>query len=145
DPSRLVFAPRVPLAEHLARHSAADLFLDTFPCNAHTTASDALWMGLPLVTCNGQSFASRVAASLLQAVGLSELITTGMDEYTALAIALAGDAPRRNRLRTTLADARHKAALFDATTCARHLEQAYTRMVDLRRRGATPEDIYIES
>tara|TARA_R110002073_G_scaffold91604_7_gene215414 strand:+ start:4214 stop:6316 length:2103 start_codon:yes stop_codon:yes gene_type:complete len=145
DPSRLVFAPRVPLAEHLARHSAADLFLDTFPCNAHTTASDALWMGLPLVTCNGQSFASRVAASLLQAVGLSELITTGMDEYTALAIELAGDAPRRNRLRTTLADARHKAALFDATTCARHLEQACTRMVDLRRRGATPEDIYIES
>jgi predicted O-linked N-acetylglucosamine transferase (SPINDLY family) len=89
DPSRLVFAPRWPLAEHLARHRLADLFIDTWPYNAHTTASDALWAGLPLVTRSGKSFASRVAASLLKAVGLEELITDSDDAYEALAIKLA--------------------------------------------------------
>jgi protein O-GlcNAc transferase len=88
-PNRLVFAERLPLSEHLARHRQADLFLDTFPYNAHTTASDALWAGLPVLTLMGESFASRVAASLLNAIGLPELITSSQEEYEALAIELA--------------------------------------------------------
>ena len=89
SPDRLVFAGRLPVAEHLARHRLADLFLDTWPCNAHTTASDALWMGLPVLTLQGQSFAARVAASLLHYLGLSELITTNSKDYTHKAIELA--------------------------------------------------------
>ena len=84
DPSRLVFAQRVGLSEHLSRHRLADLFLDTLPYNAHTTACDALWMGLPLVTCAGQAFAGRVGASVLTGVGLPELVTTSLDDYEAL-------------------------------------------------------------
>ena len=99
---RLVFAPRMDLAEHLARHRAADLFLDTLPYNAHTTASDALWAGLPVVTCAGRSFAARVAGSLLHAVGLPELVTTSLAEYEALALALARDPGRLAELRERL-------------------------------------------
>src|SRR5262249_19050016 len=90
DPGRLVVAPRMKLEDHLARHRLADLFLDTLPCNAHTTASDALWAGLPVVTCMGKAFAGRVAASLLHAIGLPELVTSSMADYEALALALAG-------------------------------------------------------
>src|SRR5215207_6831759 len=86
---RLVFAPRKPVEEHLARHRLADLFLDTLPCNAHTTASDALWAGLPLLTCRGNAFPGRVAASLLRAIGLPELITDTLADYEALALRLA--------------------------------------------------------
>src|SRR6202035_1376257 len=89
DSGRLVFAPRAPAAEHLARHRMADLFVDTLPYNAHTTASDALWMGLPVLTCEGTSFAGRVAASLLYAVGLPELVTHCLEDYEALALKLA--------------------------------------------------------
>ena len=89
--SRLVFAPRLPLAEHLARHQAADLFLDTFPVNAHTTASEALWAGLPLLTIAGETFVSRVAGSLLRTVGLAELVTSCLDDYRAMALRLAND------------------------------------------------------
>ena len=92
DPSRLVFAERVGLSEHLSRHRLADLFLDTLPYNAHTTACDALWMGLPLVTCAGQAFAGRVGASVLTGVGLPELVTTSLDDYEAL-----GARPDRHR------------------------------------------------
>ena len=88
---RLIFAPRMPFADHLARHRQADLFLDTLPYNAHTTANDALWAGLPVLTCLGESFAGRVAASLLNAVGLPELITRSLEEYEALALRLAQD------------------------------------------------------
>ncbi len=89
DPDRLVFAARLPLADHLARHRAADLFLDTLPFNAHTTASDALWAGLPFLTCTGATFAGRVGASLLTAVGLGDLITHSLADYEALAQRLA--------------------------------------------------------
>ena len=95
DPARLVFAGRATLEDHLARHRLADLFLDTLPYNAHTTASDALWAGLPVVTCQGNAFAGRVAASLLNAVGLPELVTHNLADYEALALRLAdrsGDA-----------------------------------------------------
>src|SRR5947207_8229688 len=89
DPGRLVFAGRLNLDEHLARHHLADLFLDTLPCNAHTTASDALWAGLPVLTCQGHGFAGRVAASLLHAVGLPELVTRSLEEYEAKAVQFA--------------------------------------------------------
>ncbi len=86
DPNRLIFAPRQPSPEHLARHRLADLFLDTLPYNAHTTASDALWAGLPVLTCSGDTFAGRVAGSLLHAVGLPELITFSLDAYEAMGL-----------------------------------------------------------
>ena len=89
SPQRLVFAPRRPVAEHLARHCLADLFLDTLPYNAHVTTADALWAGLPVLTYPGNTFASRVAGSLLHAIGLDELVTTSLDEYEALALRLA--------------------------------------------------------
>ena len=90
-PTRLVFAPVVAPAEHLARHRLADLFLDAYPCGAHTTASDALWAGLPVLTCAGRSFVSRVAGSLLHAVGLPELVTSSLADYESLALAFARD------------------------------------------------------
>ena len=125
DPGRLVFAGRLPLDEHLARHRLADLFLDTWPYNAHTTASDALWAGLPVLTRTGNSFASRVAASLLNALGLPDLITSSKEEYEKLAIALAKDPARLASLRKTLAENRTSAPLFDGKRIARHLEAVY--------------------
>jgi protein O-GlcNAc transferase len=103
SPSRLVYAPRMKLAEHLARHRVADLFLDTLPYNAHTTASDALWAGLPVITCAGETFASRVAGSLLHAVGLAELVTYSLADYETLALELATKPMMLAGLRTTLA------------------------------------------
>lgn len=134
-PERLVFAPRVPHAEHLARHRLADLFLDTLPCNAHTGASDALWAGLPLLTCTGNTFAGRVAGSLLHAVGLPELVTHSLAEYEALALQLAANPGRLSALRARLAANRTTASLFDTDRFRRHLEAAYLRMLDLRRGG----------
>src|SRR5262249_59809935 len=99
DPERLVFAGRAPVAEHLPRPRLADLFLDTLPYNAHTTASDALWAGLPVLTCQGTAFAARVAASLLQAVGLPELVTNNIADYEALALLLATEPSRLRPLR----------------------------------------------
>ena len=125
NPARLVFAERTGAAEHLARHAHADLFLDTFRYNAHTTASDALWAGLPLVTLAGKSFAARVGASLLQAVGLPELITDTPEDYERLALALATDPPRLLALKEKLAAARHSAPLFRSATFARQLERAF--------------------
>ncbi len=124
-PDRLVFAPPRPLAEHLARHRLADLFLDTLPYNAHTTASDALWTGLPLVTCRGSTFAGRVAASLLETAGLTELVTESLEAYEALALDLARDPERLADLRARLAAARATSPLFDADRFARDLEDAY--------------------
>src|SRR5712691_10193123 len=106
DPARLVFADRVKLEEHLARHRLADLFLDTLPVNAHTTASDALWAGLPLLTCAGATFAGRVAGSLLCAIGLGELVTRSLEEYEALALRLAHEPEVLAQLRGRLAQNR---------------------------------------
>ena len=125
NPERVVFAPRVATAEHLARHVHADIFLDTFPYNAHTTASDALWMGLPVITRVGASFASRVAASLLTAVGLPEWITEDMTRYEQLAIELARDPARRGKIRDALLMARDSAPLFDLPRFTRSIESAY--------------------
>lgn len=127
-PERLVFAPRVPLAVHLARYPLADLFLDTLPCNAHTTASDALWSGVPVLTCLGTTFAGRVAASVLEAAGLPELVSGNLDEYEALALALATDPARLGALRARLAAQRQSCSLFDVGRYRRALEAAYTLM-----------------
>src|SRR5262249_23498049 len=135
DEKRLVFASRMPTTAHLARHRAADLFLDTLPYNAHTTASDALWAGLPVLTRMGQSMAARVAASLLTAVGLPETITTTEKEYEDLAVTLATDAAKLQAIKDKLARNRLTAPLFDTALFARHLEQAYTLMVKRYRTG----------
>src|SRR5260370_2536182 len=111
---RLIFAPRMKLNEdHLARQRRADLFLDTLPYNAHTTASDALWAGLPVLTCIGNTFAGRVAGSLLRAIGLDELATSSLEEYEALALQLAEDRARLAKLRSRLAQNRHTFPPFD--------------------------------
>ncbi|WAP71175.1 O-linked N-acetylglucosamine transferase family protein [Jiella pelagia] len=115
----------LPHPQHLARHRHADLFLDTFACNAHTTASDALWAGLPLVTRIGEQFAARVAASVLTAAGLPELITQSDEDYEALALSLARDPGRLGALRHKLVSTRASAPLFDSLAYTRDLEAAY--------------------
>jgi predicted O-linked N-acetylglucosamine transferase (SPINDLY family) len=125
---RLVFATKVPKPEHLARHKLADLFLDTHCVNAHTTASDALWAGVPLLTWPGETFASRVAASLAHAIGLPELIATSPKEYEEMAIALARDPQRLRALRERLERNRLTAPLFDTDRYVQALERAYERM-----------------
>jgi len=137
-PDRLVFAARKPLAEHLGRYRVADLCVDTLPYNGHTTTSDALWAGCPVVTCLGETFASRVAASLLTAAGLPELVTRTLGEYEELAVALAGDAVRLAGLRRRLEDSRWQSALFDSDRFARHLELAYETMWRLHADGRPP-------
>ena len=120
--NRLVFAPRVPLADHLARHAVADLFLDTLPYNAHTTANDALFAGLPVLTCAGETFASRVSASQLRAIGLPELVTHDLAAYEALALALAREPARLAGYRERLRSNRDTAKLFDVRAYTRALE-----------------------
>jgi predicted O-linked N-acetylglucosamine transferase (SPINDLY family) len=138
-PERLVFAPKIDQARHLARHRCADLFLDTLPYNAHTTASDALWAGLPVLTRAGASFPSRVAGSLLSAVGLPDLITSDAGEYEAAALALARDPARLAEVKARLAANLRTAPLFDTRRFARDLETAYRRMWDLAVSGQAPQ------
>jgi protein O-GlcNAc transferase len=144
-PERLVFAPRKAPAEHLARHRLADLFLDTLPYNAHTTASDALWAGLPVLTCLGNSFPGRVAASLLRAIGLPELVTASLNEYEALARTLAQDPARLTAIRQKLARNRDTAPLFDTARTTRDLETAYAIMWERAQRGEPPEPFSVAS
>ena len=143
DPQRLVFAPRVPMPEHLARHRHADLFLDTLYCNAHTTASDALWAGLPLISGAGGTFAARVGTSLLRACGLPELAVDNLHDYERLAIALAEDPQRLAALRRRLADLRSTCPLFDTGRFTRGLERAYDAMMQRLRGGLAPDHLVI--
>jgi predicted O-linked N-acetylglucosamine transferase (SPINDLY family) len=136
---RLVFAPVRPLAEHLARYALADLVLDTFPYTSHTTGSDALWASCPMVTIMGDTFASRVAASLLRNVGLPQLIARSFAEYEALALALAHDRPRLEALRRHLREHRDKLPLFDSPRFVRGLEVAYGRMWAQFAEGIAPQ------
>jgi len=129
DPKRLVFAERTMPADYLARYLAADLFLDTFPFNAGTTANDALWMGLPVLTMSGRSFASRMAGALLTAADLPELITHDLQTYEDKAVALAADTKARKAMRQKLELARENGPLFDTARFARNLEAHYTRLV----------------
>ena len=137
-PERLIFAGRTDPAGHLARQSLADLFLDTLPYNAHTTASDALWVGLPLLTTIGSTFAGRVAASLLHAAGLPELVTTSLADYEALALKLARDPSALARLKGKLRANRDICALFDTERMTRNLEAAYAMMWERSQRGLPP-------
>src|SRR5262249_26195466 len=137
---RLIFAVRAPLDDHLARHRLADLFLDTRHYNAHTTASDALWAGLPVLTCAGETFASRVAGSLLRAVGLPELVTHSLADYEALAFRLARDPEMLAGLTQKLARNRETYPLFDTARSTRHLEAALVTMWERHQRGEKPAD-----
>ncbi len=137
-PERLVFAPRWPAAEHLARLRAADLALDTWPYGAHTTASDALWAGVPFLTWHGETFAARVGASLLHALGLPELVADSAEAHEAMARALAHDPVRLGALRVRLAQLRTSAPLFDTARCARGVEAAYAALWEQRRLAAPP-------
>jgi protein O-GlcNAc transferase len=138
DPLRLIFAPKIAHQDHLARHRQADLFLDTLPCNAHTTASDALWAGLPVLTCIGTTFAGRVAASLLRAVGLPELITHSLEEYQSLALQLARDPTQLEEIKQRLGRNRLSWPLFDTNRFRRHIEAAYLEMWERQQRGEPP-------
>jgi predicted O-linked N-acetylglucosamine transferase (SPINDLY family) len=145
DENRLIFAPRLAYKEdHLNRIKQADLFIDTLPYNAHTTTSDALRMGLPVLTCIGNSFASRVAASLLNAVNLPELITSTQEQYESVAIELATDAEKLKIIKDKLASNLATAPLYDTPLFTRHLESAYLTMYDRHQNGLDPEHIYVE-
>ena len=143
DAARLVFAGRLAQPEHLARQRLADLVLDTLPCNAHTTTGDALWAGLPVLTCLGEAFAGRVAASLLHAVGLPELVVETPEKYEALAIQLANDPVRLGEIRARLARNRLAASLFDTRRFARTIETAYTEMHRRHLAGAAPDHLAV--
>ncbi len=144
-PSRLVFAPVMKLEEHLARLKLANLVLDTLPHNAHTTASDALWCNVPVLTCVGPTFAGRVAASLLNAVGLPELITQTATDYEALAVKLAREDSPISGLRAKLAANWAICPLFDTPRFARHIEAAYKAMCERQRSGQPPASFAIRA
>jgi protein O-GlcNAc transferase len=144
DSARLIFCSRTTYANYLARYRLADLFLDTFPFNGGATASDALWAGLPVVTCSGETFASRMAGSLLCAVGLSELVTASVGEYENLARQLARDPVRLAAIKATLARNRDTYPLFDTARFTRHLESAYTTIHDRLKRGLPPATFAVE-
>ena len=143
DTERLIFAKRLPLPDHLTRHRLADLFLDTLPCNAHTTASDALWAGLPVLTCLGATFAGRVAASLLNAVNLPELITTTLEAYEQIAIDLGNHPEKLAIIKRKLADNRLTTPLFDTKLFTKHIEAVYTAMYGRHQAGLPPDHIII--
>jgi protein O-GlcNAc transferase len=145
DPVRLVFAGRLPSEDHLARHRLADLFLDTLPCNAHTTASDALWAGVPVITQLGNAFAGRVAASLLNAIGLPELVTHGAEDYEKLAFQLAINPSLLEGYRSRLTTNRQTHTLFDTDRFRRHIEQAYLRMWEIWQRDEQPKSFAVEA
>ncbi|HYS47103.1 MAG TPA: tetratricopeptide repeat protein, partial [Rhizomicrobium sp.] len=143
DAARLVFAPRLPSAVHLARHRLADLFVDTLPYNAHTTASDALWAGLPFLTCLGEQFDGRVAASLLETMGLPELVTRNLQDYESLALALAREPARLADLRARCGENRLTSPLYDTDGFRKNIEAAYLRMMEISRQGRGPESFTV--
>jgi protein O-GlcNAc transferase len=143
-PERLIFARRVPYEDHLARLPLADLFLDSLPFNAGTTASDALWAGVPVLTCSGEAFAARMAGSLLRAIGLPELITHTAQEYEALAVRLANAPGELAALRARLAANRSSHPLFDTERFCRHLESAYLTAHERQQRAEPPASFRVE-
>lgn len=145
DPSRIVWAPRKAPEHHLARHQLADVFMDTWPCNAHTTASDALWCGVPVVTFRGRTFASRVAASLNHAVGLDELTCDSVADYEERIVGLAQDAERRAALRDRLVAGRDSFTLFDTVKYTRDIEALYGRMMARHDAGLAPDHLLAQA
>jgi predicted O-linked N-acetylglucosamine transferase (SPINDLY family) len=143
--SRIIFAPHLPfMIEHLNRLHLADLFLDTLPYNAHTTCSDALRMGVPVLTCMGRSFVGRVAGSLLNALNLPELITHTPEEYESLAIELATNPDKLKTIKDKLAKNISTAPLYDTKLFTKNLESAYTQMYERYHQGLKPDHIYVE-
>jgi predicted O-linked N-acetylglucosamine transferase (SPINDLY family) len=145
DPSRVVFAPMLMEADHLKRFVHADLFMDSFPCNAHTTASDALWAGVPLITRSGETFASRVAGSILHAVGLEELIVESEADYEALALRIYRDRAYHRQLKQRVRDGVEHGALYDAEKYTRAFEQALVEVYERHHRGEAPQDLEVAS
>jgi len=143
DPGRLIFAPPTSYADHLARYKIADLFLDNLPFNAGATASDALWAGLPLLTCSGDAFASRMAGSLLKAIGLPELITDCLNAYEQRALELATNERMMAEIRAKLARNRDTHPLFDTDRFRRHIEAAYVTMWERSQRGEPPASFVV--
>jgi predicted O-linked N-acetylglucosamine transferase (SPINDLY family) len=144
-PERLIFAGRVPMVEdHLARQRHADLFLDTLNYNAHTTASDALWAGVPVLTCLGSTFAGRVAASQLRAVGLAELVTESLPDYEAVALKIATDPALCRSLKDRLARERTTGPLFGTRRFTASIETAYTTMWRRLQRGEAPQSFAVD-
>ena len=140
ETTRLVFAGRIEsMADHLARQRVADLFIDALPYNAHTTASDALWAGVPVLTCKGQSYASRVGASLLRTLDLNALITNDLDEYVQVAVSLAQDPARLSALRSALQQKLLVTPLFDVKRFTRNIEQAFLTAIK-RKAAGLPND-----
>ena len=144
DRDRIVFAERLPHSEHLARIKLADLFVDTFNYNAHTTASDALWAGLPVVSRQGKQFAARVGASLLTAIGLPELITTSTEEYEAVILDLATDRDKLQAIRSKLAHNRLSKPLFDTIKYTRNFENGLRQACEIYRAGGRPKNIHVD-
>jgi predicted O-linked N-acetylglucosamine transferase (SPINDLY family) len=144
-PSRLIFAPRLPQSEHLGRLRVADLLLDTWPYGAHTTASDALWMGLPVVTLRGRAFAARVSSSILESAGLAELIADSPADYEARVYRLAAEPQRLRALRARIEAGVRQSPLFDTAAFCRHLESAYRTMWTRSRQRLAPQDIVVAS
>jgi predicted O-linked N-acetylglucosamine transferase (SPINDLY family) len=138
-----VFAPRVAYSDYLARYRLGDLFLDSFPFNAGATASDALWAGLPVLTCSGEAFASRMAGSLLTATGLTELIATTPQAYEALAIELATHPTKLRDIKRKLSESRVTAPLCDTQLFVKNIEAAYTAMYERDRAGQPPDHIHL--
>jgi protein O-GlcNAc transferase len=143
DAARLIFARHMPSPDHLARHRAADLCLDTLPYNAHTTASDALWAGKPILTCIGETFAGRVAASLLYALRLPELVTTTLRDYEELAVELATRPEKLAAIHHKLADNRDTTSLFDTKRFTKHIETAFSELNERYRAGLMPSDLFV--
>ncbi len=141
--ARLIFAAPLPHLQHLARYRLADLFLDTFPCGAHTTASDALWCGLPVVTRLGESFVSRVAASILRSVGLPDLVATSQEHYESLAIELARDPARLAGIKNRLLANRRSTPLFDTDLFTRHLESGYQSIYERYHSGLGADHVHV--
>jgi predicted O-linked N-acetylglucosamine transferase (SPINDLY family) len=144
-PGRIIFGSRLPAPEYLARYRTADLFLDTLPYNAGTTASDALWAGLPVLTCRGEAFASRVGASLLRALGLPELIAESPERYEAMAVELASNPRLLAGIQAKVASQARTAPLFNTALFARHLEAAFVRMYERHRAGLAPDHIRLDA
>ena len=144
DPERVVFAGRVPMAEHLARQRLADLFIDTFSFNAHTTAAEALWAGLPVVTKTGKGFAARVGGSLLNSVGLPELITKNEHDYEILILELATNPSKLSKIRKKLAANLPKQALFDTEQYTKHIEDGYQQAYRNYFEGNAPKTITVQ-
>ena len=143
DPNRIIFSKKVPIEEHLKRIKNADLFLDTFPYNAHTTCSDSIWAGVPLLTLEGQSFQSRVAASLLRTSGLSELVAKDKHEYLQKAIFLAKNKNHLNKLKIKIIDSRNENPIFDNIIFTKNIEKSYSLVFEKKLKNEQAQDIYL--